>query len=306
MSSWHTYPKIYNLGHAALRDLLSPEDEVIIEEKVDGSQFSFGVIDGVLKCKSRNRLITIEAPDSLFAAAVEWCVANQARMTPGWTYRGEVFKAPKHNCLKYDRIPRHHIMLFDINDGEESYLARDIKELAAKELDLEVVPLLYRGPGSGVSQSLIEELLDTRSILGDVQPEGIVIKNYHRFGRDGKAVFGKHVTEKFKEAHRTSWKNDNPNKGDIIQNIKEIYRTEARWHKAIQHLRDAGELTGEPKDIGPLMRELAADFHIECADEIKGMLWAAFRKDITRHISNGFPEFYKGLLLEKQFAGDEE
>ena len=39
--SWHTYPKVYAMGHAAIRDLL--RDDVVVEEKIDGSQFSFGV-----------------------------------------------------------------------------------------------------------------------------------------------------------------------------------------------------------------------------------------------------------------------
>lgn len=35
MSSIHSYPNIYNLGHRAVTDLLGLE--VIVEEKVDGS-----------------------------------------------------------------------------------------------------------------------------------------------------------------------------------------------------------------------------------------------------------------------------
>ena len=41
-----SYPKVYNLGHKAITDLLL--DPIIVEEKVDGSQFSFGMIDGQL------------------------------------------------------------------------------------------------------------------------------------------------------------------------------------------------------------------------------------------------------------------
>ena len=34
MSSWHSYPKVYALGHSAIKDLLL--DSVILEEKIDG------------------------------------------------------------------------------------------------------------------------------------------------------------------------------------------------------------------------------------------------------------------------------
>ena len=39
--SWHSFPSVYAVGHAALADLFL--DDVIVEEKVDGSQFSFGL-----------------------------------------------------------------------------------------------------------------------------------------------------------------------------------------------------------------------------------------------------------------------
>lgn len=41
MESWHSYPSIYNLGHRYIADLLTVP--VIVEEKIDGSQFSFGL-----------------------------------------------------------------------------------------------------------------------------------------------------------------------------------------------------------------------------------------------------------------------
>ena len=44
---------------------------VSVQEKIDGSQFSFGVTDGELLCRSRGRQIVIEEVDSLFAKAVD-------------------------------------------------------------------------------------------------------------------------------------------------------------------------------------------------------------------------------------------
>jgi hypothetical protein len=39
-----SYPKIYNLGHKAVRDIF--KEPVTAQEKVDGSQFSFMRVDG--------------------------------------------------------------------------------------------------------------------------------------------------------------------------------------------------------------------------------------------------------------------
>ena len=54
MDSWHSYPQIYALGHRYITELLL--DPVLVEEKIDGSQFSFGVfeVEGEhqLRCRS--------------------------------------------------------------------------------------------------------------------------------------------------------------------------------------------------------------------------------------------------------------
>jgi len=43
------------------------DGEVTIEEKVDGSQFSFGLIDGELQCRSHNQQLVIDEPEKMFA-----------------------------------------------------------------------------------------------------------------------------------------------------------------------------------------------------------------------------------------------
>ena len=63
--SLRSYPKVFNLGHRAVRDLLS--GPVVVQEKIDGSQFSFGVgEDGTLLIRSRGADIEPEAPPKLF------------------------------------------------------------------------------------------------------------------------------------------------------------------------------------------------------------------------------------------------
>ena len=64
MNSWHSYPSVYNLGHRALEPLLA--HPLNIEEKVDGSQFSFGRFDGVLRVRSKGQELIIDAPEKMF------------------------------------------------------------------------------------------------------------------------------------------------------------------------------------------------------------------------------------------------
>lgn len=299
MSSWHSYPKIYNVGHAAAKELFF--DDVVIEEKVDGSQFSFGMIDGQLKVRSKGVEMDPEHPEKMFSKAVETVKSIADRLIDGWTYSGEYLQKPKHNTLAYDRTPKGNIAIFDVRRAEEDYATRSEKEVIANALGLEVVPVLYCGPGSQVDADTIAEMMRRVSFLGGQAIEGVVIKNYHRFGPDKKALMGKHVSEEFKEKHGTSWAEANPGQGDVIQKIIDTYRTPARFDKAIIHLKEKGLLTGTPKDIGALIAEVKEDLMLECGDEIKALLWQLHERKILSGVSSGMPQYYKEKLLKEQF-----
>ena len=115
------YGKIYNLGHYALENLLL--DSVVVEEKIDGSQFSFAKINGELFCASRGQQLHIEGPEKLFIEAVDSAKQIFDKLQDGWIYRTEYLKKPKHNTLNYDRVPEAHLIIFDIARSEEAYLS---------------------------------------------------------------------------------------------------------------------------------------------------------------------------------------
>lgn len=248
MTSWHSYPKVYNLGHAELDNLF--QGDIIIQEKVDGSQFSFGLIDGELRFRSKGQEIYLGAVPAMFASAVNSVVARKDLLTPGYTYRGEVLSKPKHNALAYDRVPEGNVILFDINVDEERYLHTTAFVAEAERVGFETVPLLAAGPGAACDYDYIVGLLDNVSVLGGQKIEGVVIKNYSQFGHDKKVLMGKHVSEAFKEVHAGEWKAANPNPLDIIETLGQQYRTPARWQKAVQHRLEDGKLLNAPQDIG--------------------------------------------------------
>lgn len=299
MTSWHSYPKIYNLGHAALKDLL--DGTILIEEKVDGSQFSFGRFGNDLRVRSKGVEMRIEAPENMFSKAVDWVKANADKLVDGCTYRAEYLQKPKHNTLAYDRAPENNLIIFDINFAEEAYSHPLMKFEYAKALGLEVVPSLYFGEGKDFNIEQLTTMLERVSILGGAKIEGVVIKNYSKFGPDKKVLMGKHVSEQFKEMHSGDWKERNPTSGDVMSLLAEKYRSPARWAKAVQHLKEAGLLTDSPKDIGALMNEVKRDVSEECAEEIKEQLFKFALPRVIRSVANGLPEWYKNQLLAKQF-----
>lgn len=299
-TSWHSYPSIYALGHNALGELLM--DPVLIEEKVDGSQFSFGVFEEngerVFRCRSKGCIMVPDAPEKMFQAAVD--TARALPLRPGWTYRAEYLAKPKHNVLAYARTPKDHLIIFDINDAEESYLGYDEKAAEAARLGLEVVPRLFEGALTTLDTVL--PLLDTPSVLEGQKIEGFVIKNYSRFGRDKKVLMGKFVCAEFKESHSKEWKLMNPTKTDIVDALIAGLKTDARFHKAVQHLRESGAICGEPRDIGALIKEVQADIEKECEAEIKDALFKYALPKIRRGVVAGLPEWYKSQLAQSQFS----
>ncbi len=301
MDSWHSYPSIYALGHNAVLNLLTVA--VNVEEKVDGSQFSFGVTEaGEIKVRSKGAELYPDAPEKMFAAAVASVKELAPVLHPGWTYRGEYLQKSKHNALAYNRVPRHHVILFDINPGHEAYLPYEEKAAEAERIGMEVVPLLFSGNLS--SPDFLRGLLERESVLGGQKIEGVVVKprHYDLFGPDKKVRMGKFVSEAFKEVHAKEWKKQNPSGGDILDVLALRYRSEARWSKAVMHLAEAGALEGSPRDIGALLKEIPADIEKECADEIRDALYKWAWPHIRRRVAAGLPEWYKERLLQAQFA----
>lgn len=56
-----------------------------------------------------------------------------------------------------------------------------------------------------------------------------------------------------------------------------------------------------PRDIGPLLMEVAVDIEKECKDEILASLWSWAWPHLRRRVAHGLPEWYKERLLEQQF-----
>lgn len=291
-----SFPKLWALGQPWVKDIF--ENEVEITEKVDGSQFSFGKINGNLMCRSKGKIMELDAPEKMFAKGVEYVKSIEGKLPDNVQFYGEYLQKPKHNTLCYDRTPKNFIALFGII--KEDCFVSDYDELVlwANILDLDVVPLIYKGKAT---PDVINDLLKRQSFLGVVEIEGVVVKNYEKDYMIGGQYFpimcGKYVSEKFKEVHGKNWKKENTGKGKW-ETFCEQYKTPARWDKAVQHLKENGTLEQSPKDIGNLIKEIQRDIEEEEKENIKEALWNIYGKDLKRVATNGFPEWYKQQLMK--------
>ncbi len=293
-TSWHSHPKIYTLGDGQLSLLLT--GPVTIEEKIDGSQFSFGVYAGELKVKSKEQNVDPTAPNGMFKLATETAVALAPNLTDGWMYRAEAVTKLKHNKLKYDRIPTGGFIVFDISPADGQYLCWEDKKAECDRLGIECVPLLF----SGVNPD-VHPLMGSTSILGG-KIEGVVIKNYARQNRDGKCLMGKLVSQDFRESREIRIVRQVP---EVIPEIISALKTIPRWEKAVQHLRDSGKLAHSASDIGPIVKEAQRDIADECRDQIANALLEWAMPQIQKGCVDGLALWYKDQLMQSQHENEE-
>ena len=238
----------------------------------------------------------------MFNLAINYVRSIEYKIPNNTIFYCEYLQKPKHNSLEYGRVPKNNLMLFGVCDSAEKFISEYNDLLAFGELlDIEVVPLLYKGMINLKDIEFFNLLLDKESVLGKTKIEGFVVKNYKQAfllgGQPIPLMAGKYVSEKFKEVNRSIWKTENRiNRWKLFM---EGYRTEARWLKSIQHLQEKNELENSPKDIGKLIEEIRNDITSEEKEIIKEFLWKEYSQELLREATKGLPEWYKKYLITK-------
>lgn len=319
MKTIPSYTKILALGSSGTENALI--GKVVIQEKLDGSLFGFGVND-YHQITMRSKSVTYGLPESdemiplvvdkMFVKAGE-SVQRFAKILKenyqNTYFYAEFMQSPKHNTLKYKETPHNNLMLFDgLTNGR--WMTREELKTAALLFDIDLVPELWTGDLSvylreknekGYSSPgdfLTRMTETTQSFLGDAIIEGVVVKNYEQtilLGGHIFPLFTKYVRESFKELHTLDWKDRQPK--DNLHEYINSFGTEARWQKSLIHAKEQGILTNSLKDIQPLIEMVQRDVEEEEKENAKNMLWKMFRKDILGSSIRGFVDWYKKKLL---------
>lgn len=295
------FPKIFALGTYYVSSIA--DNEVEITEKIDGSQFVFGKIDGNLMTRSKGCMIFEGEDNKMFNKATDYVRSIEHKIPDNTIFYCEYLQKPKHNALEYERTPKNNLILFGVCDESDKFISKYDELLKFGELlDIEVVPLLYKGTIELKNIEFFDSILKRKSVLGKADIEGFVVKNYEQpfllGGHTIPLMSGKYVSENFKEVHRNAWKVENESKSKWGL-FMEGYKTEARWLKSVQHLQDKNELDNSPKDIGKLIEEIKNDIINEEKEIIKDFLWKEYSGELLRKATNGFPEWYKRYLITR-------
>lgn len=289
------YGKVKPIYHKDVAHLF--DAPVMVQEKVDGSQFCFGILDGRLRCFSRNQELDLDTPNNMFEKAVAYARSIRDRLRPGSMYFCEYLMRTRHNVLQYDRIPKNNLVLFDKLKQFSACSAGGWANqtelwLAAKGLDIDMIPVLDANV-SITSESDLNCYLNTDSYLGGCKVEGIVCKRYPPDGM----IRAKYVSASFKEikGDRRAPKTKGDD-ADIIEDIATCLATDARLEKVLQHVQESGHLGGVPEDIPRLIKELGKDLGEEGMDYAVERLWTWGWKQIQKAVIKKLPAWYLAKL----------
>lgn len=225
------YDKIKRLGHAENDSIFDyPDDELMISEKMDGSNARFMVEDNEIVFGSRN-VNNLDRDNKQFKKFINYILDNikPEQLDPDYIYVGEFMVS---HTLQYDWDNIPTFIGFDILVKETGKpINWKTSKRLFEELGLEFVPVLWEGT---VREYEEVELPEYESKYRDGKPEGVVIKNYSRVNMYGRPLFAKVVHEHFQEKKSTYQP-----KNAVSKNTSRVvseYVTKARIRKIINKM----------------------------------------------------------------------
>jgi RNA ligase (TIGR02306 family) len=132
---------------------LQPNEEIVLSEKVHGSNAAFCHDGTRLWVKSRNFYKRMDPDDMWWDVAMRYDLENKLKAYPGKVFFGEVFGQVKG--FRYDTVVEGgqlltQVRFFDVWDTKTlRYLDYDPFVAIVKDAGLDIMPELYRGPWLG-------------------------------------------------------------------------------------------------------------------------------------------------------------
>lgn len=276
------YSKIVRHGKKGTHLTIEGNPEITITEKLDGSNVSLRMVDGKLKCFSRNQELT---KGGQLQGFYNWAHEdlNCDLLISNYIYFGEFLV--KHKLDYGDNMGKFY--LFDVYDtNSEEYLPFDIVKSEAGRLSLSLVPIFYEGKFQSMEH--IQSFVG-KSKLGEIA-EGIIVKNYNYNNKFGEQVFTKIVSDEFAEKAKV--------KKHVVKNeldeFVSTYLTKARVEKILYKLIDEGIIEENPEieDIGVILKNSAS----RVVDDILEEEMDSLTKIVKKKISKKYPQMLKEIL----------
>jgi len=293
------YHKIKVIGDEENKELLSnPDDLIVIEEKMDGGNFRFVIINGKIIMDSRTRELDEDNKNiKNFKRCIEHIRSNletkDLSLYEGFIFYGECMIS---HTMQYDWENIPPFLGFDIyNNKLEKFIEFDAVLIMYKQLGLDMVPIIEVKPAKDIKQLTDDDVPDSKYYAPsakDKKAEGIVLKNYKR------QVMAKYVRDKFKEKCKDIF-----GKSKKFARLEEddeliiaIYCTNARIDKIIFKLIDEGYKL-EMKMMEKLPKEVINDIYEEHWKEICFSNWSVNFRNIKKRITKRCLEVLKQVMV---------
>lgn len=285
------YPKIKQLGHEdTIKLFLNSEDEIVLEEKIDGSNFRVFIKNGELFFGSRN-LDLSENNYNQWERSVKFIKETlqdkDLSFIEGHILFGE---ATNPHTLHYDLEKIPPFLGFDILTPEGTFIKN--KNEIFETLGLPVVPTVKKIKVSEISK--VDDSWVPQSQYGDIKAEGIVFKNYER------QTFAKYVRSEFKEQNKKVFGGSKKHAEDGTDYLSIKYCTSARIEKHIFKLIDEGHKL-EMAMMKDLPKLVTSDMWDECYKDISQERVTVDLHQLRKVISLRCKEVLKQMIQNKLF-----
>lgn len=241
-----TYDKIYALGHDENANIFdNDEDEIVVEEKVDGANFRFTIEHGELRFGSRTQTIQEDQCNKNFKRAVEFVrdkfnglSFEEKRSMQGLTFFCE--NMVKHTIpYNWDITPP--VIGYDIYasiylEGKGVYMSSDKCKELFDMIGIEFVPIVKKCTAKECKEILktLEEYVPTSKYVA-MKAEGIVFKNYT------KQMMAKYVRQEFKERNEEVFGKTKKKASNDEEWMTAVYCNNHKVEKIILKQLDLGE-----------------------------------------------------------------
>jgi ATP-dependent RNA circularization protein (DNA/RNA ligase family) len=242
MTNFMKYPKIKIIGDEDNKELFSnPEDEIVIEEKIDGANFRFYIKDNNIIFGSRNLILDKDAERSKsWGKCIEYIKDifshDNIKFYNDLIFFGEC--CIRHSTpYDFDKMPPFlGFDIFNLNTNE--FLDLEDCKRTYSDLGIEFVPIIEITKVGKIKEFRDEDI--PKSKYYDGQAEGIVLKNYQ------EQIFAKYVTDKHKERNIQTYGGSKKWAQTDTAKISAMFCTNPRIEKKIFELIHEGKKLEKP------------------------------------------------------------
>lgn len=286
------YKKILRIGHEENKDIFSnPDDEIIVQEKIDGGNFRFTIINNNIIFGSRTQQLTSdEGEDTNVAKGFARCIAyvrEKLKDKDLSKYSGVIFYG--ENCIKHtinydwEKIPP--FLGFDILDlNTNKFIHSRAVWVTYQDLGLPTVPLIKVCDAKDIIE-ITDDIVPISAYASpsskDMKAEGVVFKNYD------KQLMAKYVRDEFKERNTEAF-GGHPkyNKEGVFDDTDMVFKycTNHRIDKIVFKLVEEGNKL-DMSMMGTLIKRTIQDIYEENWQEILMSNWKLDLKNVRNLVA---------------------